>query len=449
MYDLAVKLVVVMDRPPFWLCCLLFPVLSLAQTPQLDALLAEAEGLAPRLEQRRAETAAARARLAEAEGAGGVQVSLGGTYTLAAGGRSIDLPVGDLLNPVYGTLNQLTQTNQFPLIDNVEEQFLPNNFYDLRLRATYPLYRPEIKLGAAVRREQVAVSEAQHQLTSRDLRRDLRVAYWQLRAAGAAVQIYDEALALIAEALRTTRSQIANGVALPAARLRLEAERAEVQAQRAETVAQRNNARNQLNYLLARPLDEPLDPDSTGVALPPLPEVTTTARSELRQLRSGLAINELQTELENQFYRPRVGVQVDAGSQAFGFGWSPYALLGLSVDLPLYDNRQHRRRLERLAAERAAQSARLDDTGRQLALEAAVLREQLAADLERVARYAPAVRAARRANADTQRLYREGLIGYLNVVDARTQLTQLQLQQSLAIYTAWMRHAELLRATEN
>src|SRR5262250_1722202 len=39
-------------------------------------------------------------------------------YTLARGGRSIDLPVGDLLNPVYKTLNQLTATNQFPTVKN-------------------------------------------------------------------------------------------------------------------------------------------------------------------------------------------------------------------------------------------------------------------------------------------------------------------------------------------
>ncbi|NJO25856.1 MAG: TolC family protein, partial [Bacteroidia bacterium] len=32
-------------------------------------------------------------------------------YTLANGGRTIDIPVGNLMNPVYKTLNQLTGTN--------------------------------------------------------------------------------------------------------------------------------------------------------------------------------------------------------------------------------------------------------------------------------------------------------------------------------------------------
>src|SRR5690606_32708250 len=78
--------------------------------------------------------------------------SLGAQYTLAAGGRSIDLPVGDLLNPVYSALNGLTMSNQFPNIPNVKEQFLPNNFYDARLRVTQPVYQPEIKVLQEVRK---------------------------------------------------------------------------------------------------------------------------------------------------------------------------------------------------------------------------------------------------------------------------------------------------------
>ena len=75
----------------------------------------------------------------EAQGLWKPTVNFGLNYTLAAGGRSISFPVGDLLNPVYSTLNNITQTNQFPQLENVEEQFLPNNFYDARVRITQPI----------------------------------------------------------------------------------------------------------------------------------------------------------------------------------------------------------------------------------------------------------------------------------------------------------------------
>ena len=41
-------------------------------------------------------------------------VDLSASYLLAQGGRNIVFPIGDLFNPAYGALNQLTGTNSFP-----------------------------------------------------------------------------------------------------------------------------------------------------------------------------------------------------------------------------------------------------------------------------------------------------------------------------------------------
>nr|MCU0407175.1 TolC family protein [Ignavibacteriaceae bacterium] len=66
-------------------------------------------------------------------------VQLEASYVSGDGGRSIDIPVGDLLNPVYQTLNQLTGTNSFPQIQNVSENLFPDDFYDVKLRTTMPI----------------------------------------------------------------------------------------------------------------------------------------------------------------------------------------------------------------------------------------------------------------------------------------------------------------------
>src|SRR5689334_8190874 len=41
------------------------------------------------------------------------QVGFSAQYTLASGGRTIDVPLGDLLNNVYSSLNQLTSSTKF------------------------------------------------------------------------------------------------------------------------------------------------------------------------------------------------------------------------------------------------------------------------------------------------------------------------------------------------
>ena len=60
-------------------------------------------------------------------------ISFYGDYFLAGGGRTIDFPAGDLLNNAYSTLNQLTNTNNFPQLENESILLNPNNFYEERL----------------------------------------------------------------------------------------------------------------------------------------------------------------------------------------------------------------------------------------------------------------------------------------------------------------------------
>jgi outer membrane protein len=49
--------------------------------------------------------------LREAKGLFYPAVSLNARYTVSEGGRVIEFPVGDMLNPVYTTLNQLTASD--------------------------------------------------------------------------------------------------------------------------------------------------------------------------------------------------------------------------------------------------------------------------------------------------------------------------------------------------
>src|SRR5687768_576203 len=81
-------------------------------------------------------------------------VGFNGTYTLAGGGRTVDIPVGDLMNPVYKTLNQLTGTSNFPQIENQSVLLNPNNFYDAKIRTTYPIINAEIEYNRKIKTQQ-------------------------------------------------------------------------------------------------------------------------------------------------------------------------------------------------------------------------------------------------------------------------------------------------------
>ena len=57
-------------------------------------------------------------------------ISFGASYSKADGGRTIDLPIGDLFNPVYKSLNELTHSTAFPNLQNQSILLNPDNYYD-------------------------------------------------------------------------------------------------------------------------------------------------------------------------------------------------------------------------------------------------------------------------------------------------------------------------------
>ena len=120
--------------------------------------------------------------------------SFDGQYLLSKGGRTIDVPAGDLVNPVYKTLNQLTGSNSFPQIGNVSEQLNPNNFYDVRIKTTMPLFNPDIKINRNIRQQQTGLQEQEIAIYKRELVKEVKQAYFNYLAAGKAVTIYQSAL---------------------------------------------------------------------------------------------------------------------------------------------------------------------------------------------------------------------------------------------------------------
>ena len=86
------------------------------------------------------------------------------TLSAAQGGRKIEIPIGDLVNPVYTTLNKLTSSNSFPQTQNTSEQLVPRDFYDVRVRTTMPLINAELKYNQAIKQDQITMQQSEIQV---------------------------------------------------------------------------------------------------------------------------------------------------------------------------------------------------------------------------------------------------------------------------------------------
>lgn len=367
------------------------------------------------------------------------------SYTVAAGGRSIDFPIGTLLNDVYSTLNTLTGTQDFHLVEDQTVTFLPHNFYDTRFRITQPILQPEIKFNKLIRQEEVNMAGLATDQATRELIRNVKTAYliWLQYREG--LLIIEQGVTLLQENKRITESLIRNGLALPSALMRIESEITSVEAQRERAATDHINAAAYFNFLLQRAADSEIIADTfPGIPDIPVPS-TLNQREELQQIQTGNKIQGLALSLEEKHFAPRLGFQVDAGSQAYVPEWGGYVLAGVQLEIPIWDNRQSKLKRQEWESGLASNEARYEWTRQAMETQLRSEINNLRADLLIYESYTASLASNQRYYNETLKRYKEGLSNYIELLDARTQVTQTQLQQNIAKYQSWIRQVDIER----
>lgn len=429
-------------------------VTGVAQSAQLESYVQEGITNSDALKQQQFQLQKNLYALEEAKGLFKPAVSLNGQYTLAAGGRAIAIPIGDLLNPVYSTLNEITQTNQFPQLENVQENLNPNNFYDLKIRTTYPIINADIRYNKEIKEQQVDLQQTDIDIYKKELARNIRVAYFQYLQAQEATRIYQNALTLLRESLRVNQKLYENGMANPTVVNRAKNEVTKVEAQLTEAQNNAKNAAAYFNFLLNKPFDTPIAEDpsisDTNYAFPSNLDGTTENRDELRKLLVAQGINQTVLKMNEAYKIPKVNAFVDLGSQAFNFGvgnGSLYALGGVSIELPIYQGNRNKQKIKMAEMDVAAVGAQRDQVADQLALQLQTSLTDYESALRLFQSSRSQVESAQRYFDDMSKRYREGQILYIEYLDARNELTTAELQQSINLSKVWVKWADVQRAS--
>ncbi|MFK7935059.1 MAG: TolC family protein, partial [Saprospiraceae bacterium] len=203
------------------------------------------------------------AALNEAKGLNLPQVSFNATYSMAAGGRRLEFPVGDLLNPVYSTLNDITGQAAFPQIDNVSETFLPHNFQETKIRVQQNLFNRDIQHNYRAQEQLLNLENAKRETVAADLEKDIRMAYVQYLQANRVTDIYAAAETLVREVLRVNESLVRNGKATRDVIYDAQFELDKIAQEQATAQQNIQAARAYFNYLLQRDLNETVQIDTT------------------------------------------------------------------------------------------------------------------------------------------------------------------------------------------
>jgi outer membrane protein len=266
-------------------------------------------------------------------------------YSWADGGRTIELPVGDLLNPVYATLDELLaasgQPPRFPRIENQSITFLRGNEQETRLVLEQPLYEPRLGPAVAANRAEVDRATANLAALRSSVIRDTQQAYYLWLATQQAVLVLDATLELARSNLTANESLYRNGKITRDLVLRAEADLLEVEQQRIAAASRVRIAQGYVNLLRNAPLAAPLPQAEidaatverfrdqlvrrlAGRSLDPavLQQLATGRRAELRGLDAAIAGGEARQDLARAAFRPRLLLGAEAGIQGDDYDFS-------------------------------------------------------------------------------------------------------------------------------
>ena len=367
-------------------------------------------------------------------------IDLDASYMYAKGGRYIDLPIGDMLNPVYTTLNTLTQSQSFPQIENETINFLPQNYYDVKVRTVVPLLNNDILHNKEIKSDAVRLQKSEVDIYKRELVKEIKEAYYRYMSSLQVEGVYRSSLVLAKEGLRTNQKLLDAGKGLPAYVIRAEAEIAQIESQLSEAERDIKNSSLYFNALLNRDADACIVKDSLLFyadewLLRGGGDIDVSRREELMALESGIAIQETVLKMNKQYLVPKISGFLDLGSQAEGLKFnkdSRYFILGLTLSMPIFQGNRNRLKIEESKIDLSESLNRQAQAEQQLALAARVAYNDAVVSFQNYEKSRVQLEAADTYQRLIQRGFSEGVNSYIETIDARSQYTAAKLSVNLS-----------------
>jgi outer membrane protein TolC len=380
-------------------------------------------------------------------------ISFGASYSKADGGRTIDLPIGDLFNPVYKSLNQLTNSTAFPNLQNQSILLNPDNYYDARFHTSLSLINSEIYYNEKIKNENISQQKAAVNVYKRELVKEIKTAYYKYYQAVKAEEIYNNALMLVNENIRMNQSLLKNGMRNSTALTRSETEKQKIEASITQASGNRKNVQAYINFLMNQSLESPVILDTASFitenqTLTSIMNSNTDGREELQELQSVIQTHELNKKLQSSYLVPKLNTYLDLGSQGFKFQYNnktQYYVWGLNLEMNLFAGGLHKYRIQQANVGKLAAESSYKESSAQMQMQLVQSVNNLHTAISDYYNAKTQLSLAEKYYTDQNKVYRAGQLLYIELLDALTQLTNARLQLAVTIANMQVAYADTER----
>lgn len=393
--------------------------------------------------------------LREAKGLFYPDISLQARYTLSEGGRVIDFPVGDLLNPVYFTLNNLTSSNKFPMLENVQIPFLRPHEQETKLRLIQPLINPDIYYNSSIKKKLSALDAEDVDQYRRELIAEIKKGYYNAATADGVYSMLLETRKLLIENIRVNRKLIENDKATMDYLYRSQAELGKFDQELQNAEKNKKIASAYFNFLLNKPLSDSVviqEPEAFPSLKGYNEDFTRSAlenREELSKLEEYKSISDLKLKMEKSGKIPDMFIAVDYGFQGTDYRFNKeqdYVQASAVLSWNLFKGFQNRSRIRQSVIEKDIAAQKIEEARKQIELQVISTMNELLTAEKGIAAAETRLKNAKEAFRLVSRKYDEGQSSQIEFIDARTTMTQAEENLIVSKYTYLSSYAEFEKA---
>jgi len=385
-------------------------------------------------------------------------VSFNASYMIADGGRTLGFPVGDLFNPAYATLNQLTNSNQFPTdLENFNEQLLPNDFHETKIRVVQPILNSDVYYGYRAKKSLVSLNEAKADAFKNQLGFEIRKAYYNYLKLLEQKTILDSTRVVIKELVRVNGKFVKYDVATKDILYNAEAQLYQVDSQLATAEKNISTSRNFFNFLLNRDLeasiitDELLGFEREIHSIVKLQENALSNRTEVHQIQSGIEASDYEIKRSKGFLIPDISVAAEFGYQGFGYEFDEnqdYYLISFNLSWPIFQGGRNNAQVRKAKLEKQQLEADFSDIKRRIQLEVSTAVYEYEEKLKNYDAQLAQLKSSQENFNIIQSKYKQSQVLLVEFNEARTQLTTAQLMESIARFNIKIAKANLNRTVQ-
>ncbi len=391
------------------------------------------------------------------------KLSFEANYTLAAGGRNIQFPIGDLFNPVYENLNAINAVVApgsllYPELKNQEINFLPNNFQETKVQFSYPIYNTDLKYNRQIQDMLYQSEAAKKMALENEIRHEIEVAYIQYLQALEAEGIWQSTKTVLVELKRFNESLVKNNVATRDLVITAEYELSKTEQEIYKLTNLQNSAKSYFNYLVFKDLQSEIKID-TGLlkALVPnynlmeLIQMSPEKRKEFEAIRSGINASALDIKRnEANLKRPDIYLGGETGFQGFGYHLldnQAFVLARVGLTYDLYDAGQRKIKTQQARIEQEKINTQFDQVKQQVALQITNNWNELETARNGLKASQFGINATEETFRIVNNKYRAGQVLLLEWLNAQNRVTIARLQHLINQSDILVKESMLLKAS--